>query len=216
MPNEDKDQWHLPEPLRITNPKVAEASAEFQKQMAQSNPSPLAHVAPKELELQRAARMAEHLEQDYRRIIEQTYRAKAAGLPSLSEARNAIAARLAEAYATLGRYPEALLIDPRPEHRIQYRQVLRAIERPDGEWCDCPPGADYVKETVMSHVHGKLMPLRACGRCRGVNVTELPTHLEHQQSLESQAAQMVKGLPMDEAAKRLRAAGLTSERLAQK
>lgn len=216
MPNEDTEKWELPAPLRITNPKVAEASAEFQKQMAQSNPSPLAHVAPKELELQRAARMAEHLEQDYRRIIKQTYRAKAAELPSLAEARNAVAARLAEAYATLGRYPEALLIDPRPEHRIQYRQVLRAIERPDGEWCNCPPGRKFVKEMVMSHVHGKLMPMLGCGGCHGMNVTQLPPELEHQQSLESQAAQIAKGLPMDEAAKRLRAAGLTSERLAQK
>lgn len=126
MANDDNEQWHLPEPLRMSNPKVALASAQMRTELEKRAVSPFARLSPQEFARIRARGRIEHLSQ----ALQQVYVELQTHLDprlriQLKEARNALAIRLAENLAVVERFDLACEVDPRPEYREQYAKHLR-------------------------------------------------------------------------------------------
>jgi hypothetical protein len=216
MPHDDNEKWHLPESLDVNkSPQAMSAALREQKALAQKVHSPLAHASPIELEMARAARMIEHLEKDYQRLKTQILIKGRHANPSVLQARNAIAARLAEHYAQLGNYEKAAALEPRKEYRQQYGQIAKAIDRPDEKWCKCRSEAAHVKQMIYSPRHHRLMALKACAGCKQMSVGEVPAEFHQQEAIQAKVAQMVRGLSPQEAKVRLKAAGISSEMLKQ-
>lgn len=214
MANEDNEKWELPEPLRITNEQVAAQALEMAKELKPKAVSPFARLSPQEFERIRATARVSHIADDLHRVEDKlkTSRGKDS-VQKLREARHALAKRLAENLATIGRYDLAAGIAPDPEQQKEYAEVVRALVLDDSYRCQCAPGKKYVKKYVFSPKHQRMMPLVACAGCETMNVTTLPGDLAKQQEARAKARVMVEGMSPDEAAKTLRAANHTTEKL---
>jgi len=166
--------------------------------------------------------MVEHLKKDLERVSLQVTEILTVDgeappqLQELQDARHHIAARLAEAYASIGRFDLAAEIEPREETRAEYVEILEAINRPDDEWCSCGPGRDYVLRDVLSLRHGRVMTARRCGGCKLLNVTGLPPHIAEQRAHRAKAHALVAGKSPEEAKAVLTAQGHTAEKLIKK
>lgn len=99
---------------------------------------------------------------------------------------------LAHCLFTEGRIAEALEIAKNPERRAYYETIQQAIDRDDGEFCDCPEseevilvgqdditkkGTSQLWHTVgyfpsQSH-SGQMTPIQQCAKCGFTNVTNL-------------------------------------------
>lgn len=180
MNNQD-EKWSLPPQLQISNPDVLEKAEAFQKQLAQKANSPFAHLSPREQEQVNAARMVDHLSLDLARIDDELAKQEN---EELREGRTAIAARLAEAYATLGRFDMAADIDPRPEHKAEHLAILNAINRDPTEWCPCPPGRSFIKKELPQ---GTLLACSGCGTLNVVPGQLVPKILLEQKALRAKA-----------------------------
>jgi hypothetical protein len=87
--------------------------------------------------------------------------------------------RLSELYAEQGRYEEAIEVTPNEARREQFRLTLQAIDRTDGQTCNCPPeqfidrknNSNFKQSTmqnlgqVVSREHGRLVRLKVCRKC---------------------------------------------------
>lgn len=212
----DDGKWELPEQLRITDPLVLAQSEQMRAELSKRAQSPFAHLTPHEAERHNAGIMATHLEGELQHLSEQIARVLTVGggdLIELTEARKAISARLAEAYATLGRFDLAYEVDPRPEHRAEHLEILKAIKRPDEEWnCKCAPGRDFIKRDIITP-DGQRKVLRACSGCGELNAVAIPKHLAQQRGHRVKARAMVSGMSIEDAANHLRAKGHTTEEL---
>lgn len=209
MPPDDNEKWHLPDALDVNkSPQAMAAALREQKQLAQKVHSPLAHASPQELQMARAARMIDHLEKDFFRLKTRILLKGRHVNPQTLQARNAIAARLAEHYAQLGQFAKAAELEPRPEYQGQYRQIAKALEQPDKKWCKCAADTAHVKQMIYSPRHQRIMALKACAGCRGLSVGEVPPEFKQQEEKQAQVAKMVRGLSPAEAAQKLRAAGI--------
>lgn len=197
------EKWYLPEALRITNPDVLEKAEAFQKQLAQKANSPFAHLSPREQEQVNAARIVDHLSVDLNRIDDELAKQEN---KELHEGRYAIASRLAEAYATLGRFQLALEVDPRETHRAEHLAILEALNR-DTE-CECAPGKSFIKKELPQ---GTLISCSGCNTLRVVQT--IPKNLADQKAMRAKARTMVEGMTPDEASKTLKAAGHTTDKL---
>jgi len=125
MANDDKEQWHLPAALRITNPKVAEEAAQMRLELARRINSPFARLTPEEFALARATARIEHLEQAL--LMVQAEERNTRGKESrrqLAEARAGLLARIAENLAVLGQYDLAAAVHPDPGHQAEYRKQI--------------------------------------------------------------------------------------------
>lgn len=215
MQPSDEGKWELPEALRITDPLVLAQSEQMRTELTKRAQSPFAHLSPQEQERHQAGIMATHLEGELQHLSEQIVKVLTVGggdLDELAEAKKAIAARLAEAYASLGRYDLAFEIDPRSEHRAEHLEILEAMKRPDDEWCECGPGRDFIKRDVILP-NGERRILRACSGCKTVNLVFIPKHLAQQRARRAKARTMVAGMSIEDAANHLRARGHTHENL---
>jgi len=218
-PINDSEQWFLPAALDLLkNPSRAKDAREWQAQLAARTISPLSNAGPNNLEMARAVRMIEHLQQDYNRVTVEIGAALVTGeaganIGELQDARASLAQRIAECLVTIGDYEGAAKIDPREGQRQVYRDIQAAIERDDSEFCSCPPGKDFVRDEVYSVRHGRKMPLRACGGCGTMNVASLPDHLARRMGHEERARRLVSGLSPADAARKLRSIGHTSNEL---
>lgn len=217
MKPSDDGRWELPEQLRITDPLVLAQSEQMRAELSKRAQSPFAHLTPHEAERHNAGIMATHLEGELQHLNEQIGRAIVSysdgDLDVLKEAKMAIAARLAEAYATLGRFDLAYEVDPRPEHRAEHLEILKAIKRPDEEWnCQCSPGRDFIKRDIITP-DGQRKVLRACSGCGELNAVPIPSHLAQQRGHRAKARAMVSGMSIEDAANHLRAKGHTTGEL---
>lgn len=216
MPHSE-DKWELPEALKITNPDVLARADAMQSELALRVNSPFGHLNPQEQERANAAVMIEHLKGDLERVKTQlTDTDGATPKQELEDAVHQISARLAEAYASLGRFDLAAEIEPREETRAEYVEILEAINRPDDEWCGCAPGRDFVLRNVFSLKHGRVMFARKCGGCKTVNVTSLPPHLANERAHRAQARGLVGEKTPDEAKAILTAQRHTTAQLIRK
>lgn len=126
MANDDNEQWHLPEPLRITNPQVALAAAQMQKDLSKRVVSPFARLSPEQFARSRAQGRIEHLSRALQQVDrELRTRFDPRNRSRLKEARQALAIRLAENFAVIGRYDLAVELDPRPEYQREYAKHLQ-------------------------------------------------------------------------------------------
>lgn len=205
MPQHEDTKWNLPPQLQINSPEALEKAEAFQKQLAQKANSPFAHLSPREQEQVNAARMIDHLSADLHRIDEELGKQDS---EELREGRYALAARLAEAYATLGRFELAADADPREDHKAEHLEIIKAINRDNAEWCECAPGRSYIKKDLPQGF------LIACSGCKTMNVVPtIPENLAEQRALRAKAQSLVKDMSPEDAAKTLRAAGHTSKLL---
>lgn len=231
--NPEQEKWQLPEPLRLTDDKrevIAErlAAAEAaQARLVARAQSPFARLSPAEFERATAARVVE----EYRATLEvldalilkgerlkRPTRKERGGLRVALEARPAIAAQLAEAYATTGRYDLAAEVTPDRDQKALYLRIWRAIWRDDAHWCACPPPLaggthTFVRQDIFSVRHDREMPLLKCSSCPCLNVTPLPAALVEQRALRATARQLAGDLKPDDAKAVLLERGHTSERI---
>lgn len=127
MANDDTEQWHLPKPLQITNPKVAEQAAEMRADLEPRVVSPFARLSPQEFARIRARGRIDHLTTALRQVDQEikANRGRVYAL-KLREARNALAARLAENLAIIGNYALAAELAPDKRYRDEYAAKARA------------------------------------------------------------------------------------------
>lgn len=216
MQPSDDGKWNLPERLRISDPEVLAQSEQMRAELSKRVQSPFAHLSSQEYERHNAGIMATHLELERQHLGEQindVFSGKMPGdLHEFTAAHGAISARLAEAYATLGRYDLAAETTPDEAQRKEYVEVLEAINRPDDEWCECAPGRDHIKRDIILP-NGERRVLRACSACRGMNVVPIPRHLSQLRGHRQQARQATNGMSMADAASHLRSKGHTTKLL---
>jgi hypothetical protein len=220
MKADENEKWELPEALRISNPDVLKRADAMAAELAIRTNSPFGRLSPQEQERANAAIMAKDLRSNLTNVnrqiteiilvdgSEQTKR-----LNELQDARLQICARLSEAYASLGRFDLAAEMAPDLDVRKEYVEILAAINRDDGEWCECAPGRDHVLRDVFSLKHGRMVSIRRCTGCKGLNAGPLPVHLAEQRAHRAKAAGMVAGKTPEEAKAILSAQGHTTERL---
>jgi hypothetical protein len=223
--NRDKagGRWELPEALRLTPEKLAEAEAE-QRALARTSPSPYANLSPAQSESARAARVIPELEAALKGVEKKLGRVFTAGgaesFGELQEAQKVTWRQLAEAHATLGRFDLAAHYEYDRAECARYLRYWRAVMRDDEHFCPCIPSltserdvtfpTHYVKQDVFSVKHGREMHLIACASCRFLNVTHLPPHLAEQRRHRAAARQLAEGLSPSEAARILTARGHTA------
>lgn len=86
--------------------------------------------------------------------------------------------RLGELAAERGDYFQAALVSKTPERREHYRKILKAIDRPNDEICECPPDmiidranqVELQSNAVMTvdqilNKNGTLLNLQVCRKC---------------------------------------------------
>lgn len=224
-PDDPNEKWELPEQLRITNPDVIAKADAMAAELAIRVNSPFGQLSPQEQERANAAVMANHLKKDLERVSLQITEivmvdgqdSPSSRLLELRDARHHISARLAEAYASIGRFDLAAEIEPRAETRNEYIEILDAINRDDVEWaCQCAPGRDYIHREAFSLKHQRVMPVRKCSGCGEMNAAPLPQHIAEQRAHRAKAREMVLGKTPEEAKAILAVAGHTTEKLIPK
>lgn len=125
MANEDNVQWHLPEALRITNPKVAQQARDLAKDLKPKAISPFQHLSPQDFLKNRAAGRIPHLMDDLNRVEEALkYERGRDSVHKLREAYVAIRQKLAESFAILGRYDLACEMTLHPEYKAEYAKNI--------------------------------------------------------------------------------------------
>lgn len=127
MANDDTQQWHLPKPLQISNPKVAEAAAQMRKDLEPLAVSPFARLSPQEFARLRAQARIRHLTGALQQVDREikTNRGVDSGR-QLQEARVALRGRLAENLAIIGNYALAAELEPDLAKQQEYaKQVQR-------------------------------------------------------------------------------------------
>lgn len=215
MNEQQEEKWYLPEALDVTKSESAlSRSIELRKQLAPRAISPFARLSSQEFERVRAADRITHIADDLHRVDEElkTERGRDS-VEKLKEARIALAHRLAENLAIVGRYDLASELEPDPEQRKEYAAILSALVLDDSYSCKCAPGRLYVKQWIFSQKHKRMMPLLACSGCGMLNVSPLPDDLLKQKQAREKARELVEGKTPEEAAKILKAADLTSEKV---
>lgn len=219
QPNETK--WELPPKLRIDNPEVLKQAEEMRAELAQRTQTPFASLSPQEHALANAATIVKDLKRAFIHVNNQITALLTTGadrvgkLEELKAARLAISGRMAEAYATLGRFDLAAEHAPVPAVRDEYQTVLEAINRDDGEWCACAPEKSFVKQEFYSLKHGRMMPMMKCLGCGGLNVQPLPPAIAEQRAKRARARVLVAGKTPEEAKAILIAANHTEKLLKQ-
>lgn len=207
--NETEEKWHLPAAFDVTkNPELLAKNEAWQRELALKASSPFASLSPADAERARAARMAEHLAGDLNRLNRKILEASISGdrvVANLEAGHDAITARLAEAYATIGRYDLAAKTVPAGAQRNEYISILEAIHRDDSEFCECPPGRDFIKRDIVMP-DGQQRVLRAC-QCGQMNVVAIPSHLAEQRGFRAKARQVTAGMNMRDATELLRSRG---------
>lgn len=221
----ENEKWELPEALRVTNPDVLARAETMRQELALRVQSPFGRLSPQEQERANAAVMADHLKKDLERVnlqitaivVNGTQQEEANKLQELRDARHHISARLAEAYAPIGRFDLAAEIEPRTESRAEYVEILEAINRDDTEWnCECAPGRDLVLRDVFSLKHGRAVSIRKCSGCGELNAGALPAHIAEQRAHRARARELVADKSPEEAKAMLMAAGHTTDKLTPK
>lgn len=127
MANDDTQQWHLPKPLQISNPKVAAAAAEMRKDLEPRAVSPFARLSPQQFARIRAQARIRHLTEAMQQVDREikTNRGVDYG-HQLQEARIALRSRLAENLAIAGNYALAAELEPDLAKQQEYaKQVQR-------------------------------------------------------------------------------------------
>lgn len=128
MPNDDNEKWELPAPLRISNPLIKLRADEMRKQLEPRAVSPFARLSPTEFAKVRARDRIKHLTASLQKVDRELRTTKGRDSSrELHEARNALAARLAENLAVLGNFALAAEIHPEVAHRREYAQQVRKI-----------------------------------------------------------------------------------------
>lgn len=156
----------LPKNLQITPEKQEQIDAE-QKEWATR--SPFATPSGLQMEMSNASVFLRDMEQAIKDGLKPD---------------NALKSRMAESYAVLGQYDEAIKLEKDKIKRREYLEVLEAINRDDDDFCTCENQKgdieltnQYVKKEIFSPKHNKLMPVVTCRSCGHSNVTYTPKDL---------------------------------------
>ena len=115
--------------------------------------------------------------------------------------------RLAEAYATTGRYDLAASMTL--QHRALYERYWAAVWLEDVDWCNHPDQQKYIKEYVYSVKEKREMPLLHCIECDTWNVLDASFHNKEQLKRETEIREATKGMSMTEKLAFLQASRLT-------
>lgn len=211
-----EERWELPEPLRVTPEMLAEIDRADREALARGQ-SPFLALSPQERERARAIQIAAEYEQALEHLdslIKQGAKRKwptgrqKKELAAAREARPAVAAQLAEAYAASGRFDLAAEAHPDRKQKADYLRVWRAVFRDDAHWCDCPKPLSggthtFVRQDIFSVKHDRFMPLLRCSNCKCLNVAPMPKEIVEQRAHRATAAQLVRGMKPDDAKREL-------------
>lgn len=225
-PEIENERWELPGPLRLTPERLEEVEAE-QRKLAARAQSPFANLSPAEHERATAARVASEHKANLELLdflilkgegLKRPSRKERGGLRVAKDARPAVAAQLAAAYAVVGRYDLAAEVEPDEGQRAEYLKIWGAVWRKDEAWCDCPPPLaggthSFVRQNIFSAKHQREMPLLRCAVCGCMNVAPLPAALAEQRRHRAAAQALVGGMKPDEAKRVLTAHKHTAEAL---
>jgi hypothetical protein len=131
-------------------------------------------------------------------LLEQTARANLLLSKGRNKAARALAQQqLADALAMQGRFKEAATLHTDRHRRKHFRNLVKALEMPDGEKCKCGDrkaemnGQEiavtprYEMEKIFSPIHNDIVSVVRCSRCGHRNARPLRSRL-----LQSQAAQV--------------------------
>jgi hypothetical protein len=172
--------FQLPTRLRIT-PEKQEIIAQEQELWRRQANSPFASKTPFDMERANAAVAVRDLTQNIKDVRRELRKADKKGKSDWQQTLTALKNRLAESYAVLGRYDKAARLTSNKQQRREWMDILDAIKRKDGEWCECGSQLGdlevsniYVKQDIYSHKHNRLMPLLACRNCGFMNVKDAP------------------------------------------
>lgn len=126
MANDDNQKWEMPAALRLDNPLVQEQSIELRKQLEARAVSPFARRSPQEFALIRARARIPHLTRALQQVDQEIKENRGVVYGrKLQEARDALAARLAENLAIVGNYALAAELHPDPRYRQEYAKQVR-------------------------------------------------------------------------------------------
>lgn len=104
--------------------------------------------------------------------------------------------RLAESYATVGRYDLAASITAK--HKSLYEQYWAAVWLDDFSWCNHADQQKNIKEYVFSVKENREMPLLHCVECNTWNVLDASFHNKEQIKREADIREATKGMDMAE------------------
>lgn len=166
----------LPKFLELTEERQAEVEeqqAEFKKAI---------NTPTRQDNDEQRLTMAIQREEALRATLKVMYRDRVGG-----EERQEIKEMLAGALKDQGRFQEALKITKNAATREELHQLIKAVERDDGEQCDCPkkgqaytepesktvytPSTTVEVKRIPSYKHGmKMTPVKVCSLCGKMNV----------------------------------------------
>lgn len=136
-----------------------------------------------------------HLEEAARATLEVLHQEKRR--KGRAEAVSLQLARLADAYASQGRFEEAAAVHPVKSRANEYTAIKAAIDRPDSGICKCAPlevkdpASDKILSIptlnkvmdVYSTKHKRLVPLIRCEECGYLNARPLPEVLARREQV---------------------------------
>ena len=202
----ENEKWYLPTELQVT-PEMLEDIAQQQKIWRARAQLPYASLSPQEMARNRSLTLVPEILESLAQVTD-------------PETIKVLKQRLAEAYATQGRYDLAAETTPDNGQRAEYAAIWAAVMRDDSEWCTCPKVGrvtqTFVKQEIWDVRTGKVMPLLKCNTCGGMNVRPLTPALVEQQRMGQLAAKLARGKSPQEARRILTERGLTTEALSKR
>lgn len=185
---------------RELSPEKLSESAQDQEQWAGKAESPFVQESPQLAALVRARREVPDWRQSVAAIKADLRKHLTA------EQRNFLKERLAhfegvlaETLAVAGEYEEAATIHPNLDMRKEYRQIVKAINKPDDVVCKCKKTDPTIKtdESVVRQVwsskRNQMMPLIRCNHCDSWNVKPETAELSRLSGLRRRAEQSTEG-----------------------
>lgn len=204
----------------LTAAKLKEA-VEDQAKWAEQAQSPFTGVSPEQAGVNKARREIG----DWHVALEQTEIALAvakgrAAKAELKVRRDHFKTLVAEAFATLGLFAEALAMVPKGDklRRAEWKALQDALNRTE----DCPCTVenhpflvtlDRLHKMVFNAATGQMVPVVACNICNQLSVKGISNDLAKHREVRAKAAQIAQGRAPDVAHAALRQAGLTSEKV---
>jgi hypothetical protein len=220
-----EEKWELPAALRVTPENLADVEA-WQREIARRVNSPFTSLSPLEHEIARARQLIEDHKLTLRGLDVIIKRGGTRGkhlrrLKAAQEARPIVAAQLAEAYASAGRFDLAAEHDP--AQRELYLKIWQAVWSDDEDLCECEAHRGqgknasfevtqrFVLKDIFSLKHRQIVSLIKCAGCAHLNARPATPDILAQRAHRARARAIVAGMTPDDAARELRARNHTAE-----
>jgi hypothetical protein len=196
----DQEKWHLPERYRIDQKdrtphmeRLLELSNEQQKELAEKYASPFLSITPADKQRARASVLIGE--------FKASKRAK-------SNTTRVEREQLAEAYATVGLYAEAVRMAPTKKLKAEYQAVYESLYIPDSVWCEDGRAFAYAEKDIFSIKGNCYVSLMRCGKCGFRNAKDTPSFVTVARKRRAGIRAKYSGLSPLEAKRQMEADGV--------